>query len=436
MKKVLLILTLLGLKTFAFSQTADSISMLPGNALDVYYNLSTGHVDTVRNNNWHIAFAMRKAVPPMQTAQAASILINEGRNVEIFKSSKLISQWSSFDTAGWMTWPTFFNSDSSWDIGALNVDRNLTNPFDYGWGQYSQTSHDVVGTHIWLIAITTSPNPADPKTLKRLAIQKISFDTLWIFTLSNVDGSDSTTLTIKKSNFNNKLFAYVNVLSKTVIDREPQMGTWDLLFTKYKSLVTLYGQTLMYPVTGALHNPALVTAKLAAPLASTTVPANTLTFKPNIRTIGWDWKIITVTPGAWPIKDSLAYFVKTGPYSYYRIAFKEYFANSSSQYIKFNKTPFTNLTGNNNLSKSEGSLTVFPNPASHMVSVEAIFDRKVNQLNVRIFDMTGQEVMKQNYSNVSGLFSAQLNINQLGSGLYFISLEADGSAFTQKLILE
>jgi hypothetical protein len=139
--------------------------------------------------------------------QAATIRINEGSGVEVFKSSFTASEWNDFDTAQWMTWPTFFNSDSTWDIGAFNQQRNLSNPFDYGWGQYDMNSRDVIGNKIWLLAITTSPNPSAPKSLKKLMISKIVYDTQWVFTISNIDGTDSNTVTINKSNFNNKFYS-------------------------------------------------------------------------------------------------------------------------------------------------------------------------------------------------------------------------------------
>ncbi len=59
MKKILMLATFFAIQASSFAQTADSVSMLPGTVLDVYYNFSTGNKDTVRNNNWHIAFATR-----------------------------------------------------------------------------------------------------------------------------------------------------------------------------------------------------------------------------------------------------------------------------------------------------------------------------------------------------------------------------------------
>ncbi|OYU97710.1 MAG: hypothetical protein CFE21_05320 [Bacteroidetes bacterium B1(2017)] len=435
MKKILLIISVFLIKISVFGQTADSVTMLPGTALDVYYNLTTGHKDTVRNNNWHIAFAVRKAQPPMKTMQAATILVNDGRSVELYKSNTLISDWNTFDTTGWNKWPHTYNSDTSWDVGAFNQDRNMTNPFDYGWGQYNMTTKDVTGTNIWVVAITTSPDPSAPKTLKKLAIHRIAYDTMWVFTFSNINGTDSTTLTIKKSDFGNKLFAYVNLLSKTVIDREPALNTWDVVFTRYKSLVTLFGQTLMYPVMGVMQNPTVVSAKVEQPNARTFTPDTTLKLTPKISQIGWDWKVITVTPGAWPVRDSLSYILKKGDNQYYKIYFTEYYADQTKQFIKFNTTFYSMLTGTDEISTSLKSTKVYPNPATDKVNLDLNLSVSVNNLTISLIDITGRVISTENLKNVAGSVSHEVNVSQLHSGIYFISVEADGVRTAQKIVI-
>ncbi|MCF8254146.1 MAG: T9SS type A sorting domain-containing protein [Bacteroidia bacterium] len=435
MKKIYLLLTAVLLKTALMAQVADSVTMLPGTVLDVYYNFTTGTKDTVRNNNWHLAFAVRKAQPPYKTMQAATIRINDGRSVELYKSGTSIENWSSFDTSGWNAWPQFYNSDSTWDIGAFNQDRNMANPFDYGWGQYNMTTRDVDGNDIWLMALVTSPNPNDPKMLKKLAIHKIVYDTMWSFSISNLDGTDSVGYSIRKSDYNNKLFAYVNVLNHQVIDREPAINSWDILFTRYKSLVTLFGQTLMYPVMGVLHNPNAISAKYVGADAQTFVPDTNLIPHDNINTIGWDWKEVTTTPGAWPIIDSLAYVVKNGENNYHKIVFTEYFANSTQQFIKFNKTFYSILTSSERVVKELENVKVYPNPASGLVNVDFNFENAVSLLSIEIIDLTGRTVSTQKFNNVNGSLNCEFNLSGLNQGIYFVSFEADGAKGTRKIIV-
>ncbi|MDZ4668973.1 MAG: T9SS type A sorting domain-containing protein [bacterium] len=435
MKKVVPFLSLILLSINLFAQQADSVTMLPGTSVDVYYNLSTGTKDTVRNTNWHIAFAVRKAQPPLKTMQAATIIVNDGRSVDMYKSNQTFANWKNFDTSGWMRWTQTTNSDSTWDVGALNQIRSLSNPFDYGWGQYDMASKDVVGDQIWLMAIAVSPNPAAPRLLKKLTVHSIVYDTMWVFTISNIDGTDSNTVSIRKSNFNNKLFAYYNVLTNTVIDREPALNTWDILFTRYKTMVTLFGQTLMYPVMGVLHNPTVTTAKYIGADAKTYVPKASLDFKTNINQMGWDWKLITTTPGNWPIRDSLSYVVKTGLNSFYRLFFTEYFASSTRQNISFNKTLFTDLTSTSEVKEAFNNLQVYPNPASEKLNIELSVIKPIASLNVELMDITGRVIQSQNFTQVKGNFDLTISTATLNSGVYFLTVQTEGYKVSKKVVI-
>jgi hypothetical protein len=439
MKKLLLALIILP-SLLKAQEISDSISMLPRNVLDVYYNIATGTKDTVRNNNWHIAFATRKAQPPFKTMQAASIRINEGNGVEVYKSSFTSSEWSDFDTAQWMSWPTFFNSDSSWDIGAFNQQRNLSNPFDYGWGQYDMTSRDVIGNKIWLLAISTSPNPAAPKTLKKLFISKIVYDTQWVFTIANINGTDSNTVTINKSDFNGKMHAYYNVFSKQVLNREPLMNSWDLLFTKYKTQVTLFGQTLMYPVMGILQNPNSQSAKIVAPGADTMRiggPKDSLYFNTKITNIGWDWKLITTTPGPWPIRDSLAYFTKkANDGNYARIVFTGYWYDPSVQYIKFNTLKYRIIPiGTNEVNSIFNEVKIFPNPGTDYSRINFNLKQISEKVSLRITDLNGKSLLEETINPLSLSEGFDINLSSFKSGVYFITLVSNGSVYTAKLLV-
>ena len=135
-KNLFTILFLASIASKLFAQsitTTDSLSMTIGTAVDVYYNLQTGKKDTVNNRNWHLAFAVRNAQPPTKTMQAATVLINEGRGVSLFETNKTLADWNTFDTTGWNTWKPAYNSDSSWDVGAFNKNRDTAQSFDYGW---------------------------------------------------------------------------------------------------------------------------------------------------------------------------------------------------------------------------------------------------------------------------------------------------------------
>ena len=427
-KKLFTILFLAFIANSVFSQTTnvDSVSMTIGTSVDVFYNLSTGKKDTVSNRNWHLAFAVRNAQPPLKTMQASTVLINEGRGVSLYESNQSFANWSTFDTTGWKTWPTAFNSDSTWDIGAFNKNRNLANPFDYGWGTYDMTSRDVTGSKVFLIAVDNPQNPFGvPTSFKKVSIQKIAYDSMWVFTISKLDGTDSNTVTIKKKDFAGKLFAYYNMNTNTVIDREPiPAKDWNLLFTRYKALVTLGPTTIMYPVMGVLQNNNTMAYKVQGDNANNAT-YDTLQFVSKIRTIDWDWKVITTAPGAWPVKDSLVYFTRVAN-KINKIKFTSYYAGQDRQSIVFNKTDYAGLSVNETV-KNKLEVSVYPNPANENIFVSLNSNVKAAQLTI---------------SNLSGkaLISAEItadnkvDVSGLPMGMYLLTIATSNGSETVKFI--
>ncbi len=428
-KNLFTILFLASIATNLFAQsttTSDSLSMTIGTAVDVYYNLQTGKKDTVSNRNWHLAFAVRNAQPPTRTMQAATVLINEGRGVSLYETNKTLADWNTFDTTGWNTWKPAYNSDSSWDVGAFNKNRDTAQSFDYGWGMYNMTSRDVSGSKIYLIAVDNAQNPfGTPTNFRKICIQKIVYDTQWVFTISKLDGTDSNTVTINKKDFTGKLFAYYNMNANIVIDREPiPANQWNLLFTRYKALVTLGPTTIMYPVMGVLQNMNTMAYKLTG---STAFTANydTMKFIRKIRTIDWDWKVITTSPGEWPIVDTTVYFTKNAN-QINKIKFTRYYAASDRQVIVFNKTKYDALAVNEAI-KNKLQVSVYPNPATENLFVE--LDSKIKTVQINISDLSGKSIINTKLSNQNNI-----DISGLQLGMYMLTVSTENGSETVKFI--
>jgi hypothetical protein len=423
--------TILFLAIFAsnlFAQsttTTDSLSMTIGTAVDVYYNLQTGKKDTVNNRNWHLAFAIRNAQPPTKTMQAATVLINEGRGVSLYETNKTMADWNTFDTTGWKAWRPAFNSDSSWDVGAFNKNRDTAQSFDYGWGMYNMTSRDVSGSKIYLIANDGAYPGAPATNFRKICIQKIVYDTQWVFTISKLDGTDSNTVTIKKKDFAGKLFAYYNMNTNTVIDREPvPANQWNLLFTRYKALVTLGPTTIMYPVMGVLQNMNTMAYKLTGPTAFT-ANYDTMKFIPKTRTIDWDWKVITTAPGEWPIVDTTVFFTKNAN-QINKIKFTRYYAASDRQVIVFNKTKYDALAVNEAI-KNKLQVSVYPNPATENLFVA--LDSKTKTAQITISDLSGKSII-----NTTILNQNNIDISGLKVGIYMLTVSTENGSETVKFI--
>lgn len=410
---------------FAQSTITDSLSMTVGTSVDVFYNLQTGKKDTVSNRNWHLAFAVRNAQPPTKTMQAATVLINEGRGVSLYETNKTLADWNTFDTTGWKTWKPAFNSDSSWDVGAFNKSRDTAQSFDYGWGMYNMNSRDVSGSKIFLIA-NDGANPGAPaNNFRKICIQKIVYDTQWIFTISKLDGTDSNTVKINKKDFAGKLFAYYNMNTNSVIDREPiPANQWNLLFTRYKALVTLGPTTIMYPVMGVLQNTNTFACKLTGPNAFT-ADYDSLNFIPKIRTIDWDWKVITTTPGEWPIVDTTVFFTIVGN-QIHKINFTKYYAASDRQVIVFNKTKYNALAVNEAI-KNKLQVSVYPNPANDNLFVA--LDSKTKTAQITISDLSGKSII-----NTTLLNQNAIDISGLKLGMYMLTVSTENGSETVKFI--
>jgi hypothetical protein len=427
MRKLLLIIAAL-YSAASFSQvTKDSISMGSGNPsypLDVYYNLTTGAKDTVRNTNWHLSFAVRSAMPPMNVARAAAVRINEARGVNVYMPSTSRS-WNNFDTAGWRTWTRPHDSDSSWDIGAFNQGYNVQ-AFNFGWGNYSMTTRDIDGTKTFLIRIANGPN----SIFKKFRIEKLVFDTLWYAVIANLDGTDSNAIFIDKSDFQGKLFAYYNITTNTVIDREPSTP-WHLLWSRYFTKVNAFGIDTFYTVTGILQHPTVVSTKFAGFLNDSLAYEIASPLMTNrISNIGWDWKVSPQGPPSttpWELIDSLSFFVKTQGMvdTAFKIIFTK-FTGPNPQITVFNKSLVAKNLPPVGLARQQMAsfnVNVFPNPAN--TALEYNFNTTATTANITVYDITGKMVESSTISKSSDGFSGKIDVSTYNKGMYFIHIQTN-----------
>lgn len=413
------------------AQTQDSVSMgsgSPSYPLDVYYNLTTGAKDTVRNSNWHLAFSVRNSQPPLNVMLAATVRVNEARGISVFKSTQAPSAWSTFDTTNWKSWMNVKDSDTSWDVGALN--QGLTNGFDFGWGDYNMTSHHIDGKVIFLLKITNGASTE----YKKFMIRQLTLDTTWNFTFSNLDGSDSTSVSFNKAAYANKFFAYYNLLTKSFADREPVRTSWDLLFTRYHAKVNYFGVDTFYNVTGVLTNPLnVVSAKVAGVHRDSSNKNMVTSYSPVINTIGWDWKISPMGPPTptWPIVDSLTFFVKKGNLIY-KLLFDKFAANPNM--IVFNTSFMTTSVAETKGTFAE--VSVYPNPAQSVLTIKALTRTYSSNAQVLVTDITGRVVMSAPMSKTSNGFETSLQVDGLKKGIYFYQITSEGATAAGRFIVQ
>jgi len=434
MKKTLLLSLLLSGFGQLFAQNADSVTMgsgSPSYPYDVYYNLSSHEKDTVPNTNWHLAFALRPALPPANTMQSTTIRANDGRNVNIYKTGKTVADWSTVtDTTGLSTMQVLTNSNTTWDIGAFNADFDNSNMFDYGWGQYNMSSHDVRGSKLFIISIGSGSN----RVFRKAVINAILFDSLWDFTIAKLDGTDSSTQQISKRAYGPKLFVYYNVLTKTVVDREPN-HPWDLLFTYYKDTATFPGfPTAVYPFMGVLQSPEISVGEVRGLPKATSDTAAVQKWDRNISSIGWDWKRVYFGPppsGPYDLTDSLSYFIKRERDS--SRVFKMYFTlftNTPANNIVFNTEEILTHVGIAPTTFTNNDVVVYPNPASTVLNVEVKGSNNGKAI-ATLTDMTGKTILSSEMNSTS----LTLNVTNVKPGVYFLSVAtAKGSSVSRVII--
>jgi hypothetical protein len=90
------------------------------------------------------------------------------------------------------------------------------------------------------------------------------------------------------------------------------------------------------------------------------------------------------------------------------------------------------LNVSENLNNS--NISIYPNPASHILNVK--FEGGMKDLSLNIFDITGKEVYSENGLNTSASYLKQINIDGLSSGLYIMKLQNNNTITTLKFVVD
>ncbi len=78
--------------------------------------------------------------------------------------------------------------------------------------------------------------------------------------------------------------------------------------------------------------------------------------------------------------------------------------------------------------------SAYPNPATDQFTIDYEFPSGVEMAEVKLFNIVGQEILKQAVNGKSG--KIQLTVSDLPEGIYFYSLTInDGATFTKKLVV-
>ena len=410
----------------------DTITMGPGYGNDVFYSMKNDEAKVSQNNDWHIAFQM---TPPGPYGNVSIIANHVQGGVKVYSTHLQASTnfTAVIDSTGYTgSNKELYNSDESWNFGAFNQMASSSNPFDYSWGMYDLNTHEVNGDSLYLVAI--------PNAVYKVWVQRYDSapaDSVhYRFRIAKIDGSEDTTIKIyRKPNYTDRLFAYYNIATKTVIDREPSRAAWDILFTRYIEYIM---PNMPYPVMGVLSNFDVTVAHKYPVLENDTLGYAGYGYSDILKATGSNWKTFDNTTMQWTLADSNYYFIKTkNTGEYYQLQFQG-FGGSGNGKVMFRKrylgvyNPLSVATANAPLS----TYKLVPNPAANDVSILIDTKEAVDNARLMVTDFTGRLVYNNVVNVKNGLNAYTINTSALAAGAYIVTLTNGSWKVAEKLVVQ
>lgn len=79
-------------------------------------------------------------------------------------------------------------------------------------------------------------------------------------------------------------------------------------------------------------------------------------------------------------------------------------------------------------------VTYYPNPSSGLVNLK-VSGLKMNQLDITVMDIRGQEVLIETHQNPSSFFNHQIDLSAVAKGVYFIRLSSESGSRVDRVVL-
>jgi len=80
-------------------------------------------------------------------------------------------------------------------------------------------------------------------------------------------------------------------------------------------------------------------------------------------------------------------------------------------------------------------VSVFPNPTAGQFTIQARFDKPVQNLQLVVRNAMGQEVLRQVTASAKGQVALPVDLTQLANGFYLVNLTANGETVSRKVLL-
>jgi hypothetical protein len=176
------------------------------------------------------------------------------------------------------------------------------------------------------------------KQVKQIIFRQVT-DSSYLFQYEDNSVTDSV-LVSKKNDYN---FVYYNFINRQQVEPEPMKTRYDIVFTSYFDLATLFGQTIPYHVGGVLMNVwntmAVVDSSLNyAGITIETVAGLNFTNRHDIPGYRWKQVSVDITGGGtatYDVKTGYNYIFKTAQGNYFKMRFLSYTLDGRSGFPRF-----------------------------------------------------------------------------------------------------
>lgn len=393
----------------------DTVSMGAGYANDVFYSLDSGIVKIETRANWEIAFYTNR--------WSAGIQMNDGGGVKLFTyplGDK--NAWNNVDVSQIDEWTPMVNSDTVWEDGAFN--RHALGHPDYGWGIYNTINHSVNGDSLFIVKLANG-------SLKKLFIEaKNSVTNTYFFKYADIDGSNEKSEVLDITPYmDNRMFLYYSLSLGMAIDREPDINSWDLVFSRYSAIVyDNNNQPSDYVVVGIASNNGVGVAK-HHPVEVGFADWMAKPFEEYRTPIGHEWKEFSMSQFAWTVEDSLVYFIKNRNGNIYKF-YPEFFSGQATGSTGFVKE-LLSFSGLLDSHQRDNALVVSPNPTSGLLRL-GVNDEVVSTAEVVFYDLAGKRV----HSALVNDRFASVDLRHLHDGLYIAEMRINGRLLLAKVMLQ
>lgn len=415
-------------KFFTILAVLFSVSLFAQTTVDVYtgsdyvnenyYSFTIEALNTSPRDNWDVAFGTNNFDVNVQANNGAGVMVYTYPNGDI-------TAWDeTIDTTGMaQNWPAMYNSVEDMNMGAFLRHAVAGDDFDYGWGTYNMTTHQISGDSLFIVK-TVSGSYKKFWIVNRNPISGINS---WEIKYANLDGSEEQSVTINADDYIEQNMVHYSIDNDEIISKEPASSDWDLLFTRY------YDYNIPYYVSGVLANSNRVKLQQIDDVDQEIFEDYSEDgFNTVYNEIGSDWKTFNMDLFSYDMETNRVYFAKVynadaTDSTYWKLYFTAFSGSSEGKYTFIQK----NLSNASAIEKIEGLelFEIYPNPANN--NIHLVTDAHKN-LEYMITDISGKQIRTGDLEK--GFNQQNINISELKSGVYHLSLISKEGISSQTFI--